>query len=73
MNRVEDQCAELGRAMGEKYEVIRRIGSGGMADVFLARHAAHGALFAIKVLAWHSRNRLVPRTDWSGIPDARRS
>ena len=51
MNRVEDQCAELGRALGEKYEVIRRIGSGGMADVFLARHAAHGALFAIKVLA----------------------
>ena len=51
MNKVEDQCAEVGRALGEKYEVIRRIGSGGMADVFLARHATHGALFAVKVLA----------------------
>ncbi len=51
MSRVEDQCAELSRALGEKYEVIRRIGSGGMADVFLARHATHGALFAVKVLA----------------------
>jgi eukaryotic-like serine/threonine-protein kinase len=50
MSRVEDQCAELSRALGEKYEVIRRIGSGGMADVFLARHATHGALFAVKVL-----------------------
>ena len=51
MSRAEDQCAELSRALGEKYEVIRRIGSGGMADVFLARHASHGALFAVKVLA----------------------
>ena len=51
MSRVEDQCAELSRALGEKYEVIRRIGSGGMAEVFLARHVTHGALFAVKVLA----------------------
>ena len=34
MRKVEDQCAELNRALGEKYEVIRRIGGGGMADVF---------------------------------------
>src|SRR3982751_4359334 len=50
MNR--DQIQDLlADALREKYEVLRWIGSGGMADVFLARHRIHGALFAVKVLS----------------------
>ncbi|HTZ58669.1 MAG TPA: bifunctional serine/threonine-protein kinase/formylglycine-generating enzyme family protein [Acidobacteriaceae bacterium] len=75
MSRVEDQCAELSRALGEKYEVIRRIGGGGMAEVYLARHAAHGALFAVKVLAENlARNeRVVARFEEEARLEARLS
>lgn len=41
----------LTKALGDKYEVIRWIGGGGMAQVFLAQHKGHGGLAAIKVLA----------------------
>jgi serine/threonine-protein kinase len=63
MRRLEDQYAELNEVLGEKYEVIRRIGTGGMAEVYLARHVIHGAFFAVKVLAEHlARNdRVVAR------------
>ena len=53
MERVDQQSAELERAVGNKYEVLRRIGGGGMAEVFLARHRVHGGFVAIKVLASH--------------------
>jgi serine/threonine protein kinase len=53
LRRVEDRCAELNEVLGRKYEVIRWIGTGGMAEVFLARNVAHGAFFAVKVLAEH--------------------
>ncbi len=43
--------AALHQVLGDKYEILQWIGGGGMAEVFLARHRAHGALFAIKVLA----------------------
>ena len=43
----------LEQLIGEKYDVLRWIGGGGMADVFLARHRTHGGLFAVKVLAEH--------------------
>ena len=43
--------AGLEHAIGEKYEILRWIGGGGMAEVFLARHRIHGALFAVKVLS----------------------
>ncbi len=39
----------LADALGEKYEILRWIGGGGMAEVFLTRHRVHGALFAVKV------------------------
>jgi eukaryotic-like serine/threonine-protein kinase len=45
------QVAELQAVLGDKYEVMRRIGGGGMAHVFLARHRRHGGAFAVKVLA----------------------
>ncbi len=75
MSRVEDQCAELNRALGEKYEVIRRIGGGGMAEVYLARHVAHGALFAVKVLADHlaQNDRVVARFEEEAKLEARLS
>jgi eukaryotic-like serine/threonine-protein kinase len=75
MRKVEDQCAELNRALGEKYEVIRRIGGGGMADVFLARHVTHGALFAVKVLAEHlaQNDRVVARFEEEAKLEARLS
>jgi serine/threonine-protein kinase len=41
----------LADALNEKYEILRWIGGGGMAEVFLARHRIHGALFAVKVLS----------------------
>ena len=43
--------AQLAAALADKYEVLRWIGGGGMAEVFLARHRIHGALFAAKVLS----------------------
>src|SRR5512142_2230701 len=39
----------LDRQFG-KYELIRRLGRGGMADVYLARDAAHERLVAIKLV-----------------------
>lgn len=51
MNNFERQRAELQALIGDKYEVIQRIGGGGMAQVFLARHRFHGGWVAVKVLA----------------------
>ncbi|MGQ9917885.1 MAG: bifunctional serine/threonine-protein kinase/formylglycine-generating enzyme family protein [Bryobacteraceae bacterium] len=43
--------AALHQVIGDKYEILHWIGGGGMAEVFLARHRTHGALFAVKVLS----------------------
>src|SRR5258707_3849358 len=48
----------LQQLLGDKYEMVEWIGGGGMADVFLARHRTHGALFAVKVLASHLAGNL---------------
>lgn len=48
--RLENQQDRLDEALGRKYQVICRIGGGGMAQVYLARHQVHGGLFAVKVL-----------------------
>jgi eukaryotic-like serine/threonine-protein kinase len=40
----------LGRTIAARYRVIRRLGSGGMANVYLARHVIIERLSAIKVL-----------------------
>ncbi len=53
MTRAEEQQAQIDSLIGEKYEVLCRIGGGGMAQVLLARHRLHGGLFAIKILADH--------------------
>lgn len=41
----------LTETLSDKYEVLRWIGGGGMAEVYLARHRIHGAQFAVKVLS----------------------
>lgn len=43
----------LNEILGNKYQILCRIGGGGMAQVYLARHRLHGGLFAVKVLAEH--------------------
>ena len=39
------------------YVLVRRIGSGGMAEVWLGRHAITGGIAAVKRLAQHARHR----------------
>jgi eukaryotic-like serine/threonine-protein kinase len=41
---------QLWHALGDRYRVVREVGSGGMATVFLARDLRHGRDVAIKVL-----------------------
>jgi eukaryotic-like serine/threonine-protein kinase len=53
MATVEQQLTDLEAILGDKYDVLRRIGGGGMSQVFLVRHKFHGGLFAVKVLAEH--------------------
>ena len=48
-----EQQERLSGSVGNKYLILCRIGGGGMAQVYLARHRVHGGLFAIKVLAEH--------------------
>lgn len=46
----QDIQQRLSVVVSGKYRVLKQLGSGGMATVWLARHRIHGALFAIKVL-----------------------
>jgi serine/threonine-protein kinase len=50
---VSEQQDRLTEVLGNKYHVLCRIGGGGMAQVYLARHRMHGGLFAVKVLVDH--------------------
>ena len=43
----------LRQATGNRYRVVRRIGSGGMADVFFAEHEQLGRPLAVKVMHAH--------------------
>src|SRR5450631_2886211 len=63
MTIINQQRLELEALIGDKYEVLRRIGGGGMAQVFLARHRLHGGFVAVKVLADHlaQDDRIVAR------------
>ena len=48
--RQGEQQERLSELLGNKYWILCRIGGGGMAQVYLARHRLHGGLFAVKVL-----------------------
>jgi len=43
----------LRQATGQRYKIVRRVGSGGMADVYEARHHLLDRPFAVKVLHSH--------------------
>src|SRR3954470_22392620 len=51
--REDEQILQLEHLIGSKYEIIGRLGGGGMAQVILARHRGHAGLVAIKILAEH--------------------
>ncbi len=51
--QLQEQQDRLKEVLGTKYEILCRIGGGGMAQVYLARHRLHGGLFAVKVLVEH--------------------
>ena len=46
----DEELRELRAATGNRYTVVKRLGSGGMAHVYLARHAVLGRPLVIKVL-----------------------
>ena len=46
----DEELTELRRATGNRYTIVKRLGSGGMAHVYLARHAALARTLVIKVL-----------------------
>jgi Tol biopolymer transport system component len=48
----ETAVLEAGRALGG-YQIVRRLGAGGMGDVYLARHTQHERLAALKILPSH--------------------
>jgi len=43
----------LRQAMGNRYRIVRRLGSGGMADVYAAEHEQLGRPIAVKVMHTH--------------------
>jgi serine/threonine-protein kinase len=47
---VTDQQARLDAALGDQYQIIREVGAGGMATVYLARDVKHDRQVALKVL-----------------------
>jgi tetratricopeptide (TPR) repeat protein len=47
---VDDLLARLRTALGDRYEIVRLIGEGGMARVYLARDLRHERQVALKVL-----------------------
>ena len=45
-----ESIARFAAAIGDRYRIVREIGAGGMATVYLAEDLRHGRQVAIKVL-----------------------
>lgn len=54
-NPVQDQekIDRLQKALGDDYTILKRLGGGGMGDVYMATHRTLGGKWAIKLLAEH--------------------
>ena len=50
---LKDLDPRIGSTLGDRYVVLRRIGQGGMARVYVAKHKVIGRLVAIKILFPH--------------------
>jgi serine/threonine-protein kinase len=51
LRAADETLIRLGEAMEPRYEILGRVGGGGMAEVYLARHRGHGGFCAVKVLS----------------------
>jgi serine/threonine-protein kinase len=49
----DEEISRLRQVTGSRYKVLRRLGSGGMASVFIAEHAQLGRRVVLKVLHGH--------------------
>src|SRR5215211_7438222 len=49
----DEEISKLRHATGSRYRVLRKLGGGGMASVFLAEHAQLGRMVVLKVLHGH--------------------
>jgi serine/threonine-protein kinase len=58
----DDEISALRRATGTRYTIMRAIGGGGMAQVYLARHLTLGTQLALKVLHRHLAREAEMRT-----------
>ena len=47
---MDETAEELAGALADRYRIIRKLGAGGMADVYLAEDLRHGREVAMKVM-----------------------
>jgi serine/threonine-protein kinase len=53
LDKPDEELAQLRVATGNRYRIVKRLGSGGMAHVYYAEHATLGRALVVKVLHRH--------------------